>query len=86
MTVGEAVHILEENYEWYRGYTIKDKRALGIFPKCYIHTVECTIDQNGPTPVFIVKQPPVVQEITSVLREWGSLWKDLYVVSVIYLG
>ena len=29
----------------------------------------------------IPKEPPIVQEITSVLREWGSIWKNLYIVS-----
>lgn len=27
----------------------------------------------------ILKQPQVVQEMTSVLREWGTIWKWLYV-------
>lgn len=27
----------------------------------------------------IRKQPQVVQEMTSVLRDWGTLWKWLYV-------
>lgn len=81
LTVGEPVHILEENEEWYRGYTITDKKSVGIFPKCYIHSIGCTIDKSGPSPIFILNQPLVVQEITSTLREWGSLWKGLYVVS-----
>lgn len=82
LTVGDAVHILEENYEWYRGYAVREKGTTGIFPKTYIHKVECTIDRNGPTPIFTLQQPHIVQEITFVLREWGTLWKDLYIVSV----
>jgi len=31
--------------------------------------------------VVTLKQPHVVQELTSVLREWGHLWKRLYIVS-----
>ena len=27
------------------------------------------------------KELPIVNEITSVLREWGTLWKNLYAVS-----
>lgn len=27
------------------------------------------------------KQPNIVSEVTSVLREWGAIWKKLYVVS-----
>jgi hypothetical protein len=34
------------------------------------------------SPVEVVtKQPHVVQELTSVLREWGHIWKRLYIVS-----
>lgn len=35
----------------------------------------------SPTEVLSIKQPQIVQELTSVLREWGVLWKRLYVVS-----
>jgi hypothetical protein len=31
--------------------------------------------------VVTLKQPHVVQELTSVLREWGHIWKHLYIVS-----
>lgn len=27
------------------------------------------------------KELPIVEEVTSVLREWGSIWKELYVVN-----
>ena len=27
---------------------------------------------------------PIVQEVTTVLREWGIIWKKLYLVSVKY--
>ena len=28
------------------------------------------------------KEAPLVLEITSVLREWGAIWKNLYIVSI----
>jgi hypothetical protein len=34
-----------------------------------------------PVEVVTLKQPHVVQELTSVLREWGHIWKRLYIVS-----
>lgn len=34
-----------------------------------------------PVEVITLKQPHVVQELTSVLREWGHIWKHLYIVS-----
>lgn len=37
LTVGEYVHILKENSDWYFGYAKKDKSVLGIFPKSFVH-------------------------------------------------
>lgn len=90
-TCGDAVHIWEECEEWYRGCLIQDRSVVGIFPKSYIYIKECTVDKSyinlteyagdaTATPLFILKQPPIVQEITAVLREWGTHWKRLYVV------
>ena len=28
------------------------------------------------------KELPIVEEVTSVLREWGIIWKELYVVRI----
>lgn len=81
LTVGDAVHLLCECEEWYFGSTIENRHVCGIFPKSYVHVRECVVDDTGPVPVFILKQPPIVQEITTVLREWGTHWKNLYVVS-----
>lgn len=77
--VGESVHILKENGEWFFGFSSKNKDIRGIFPKSFIHIRECTIDKTGPVEVVQLKQPHIVQEITTVLREWGHIWKHLYV-------
>ncbi|XP_022903729.1 dedicator of cytokinesis protein 1 isoform X3 [Onthophagus taurus] len=87
---GDAVHLFEECNEWYRGCLVYDRKVVGVFPKSYIHLIECEIDRSYsdliesiddiPTvPIFILKQPPIVQEITMVLREWETHWKKLYV-------
>lgn len=47
LTVGESVHILQENGEWFFGYSTKNKSVRGIFPKCYIHFKECKVDRSG---------------------------------------
>lgn len=79
LTVGDSVHILQEEANWYYGYVISRQHILGIFPKNYVHIKKCDrIDPMGP----VFKDPPISQEITSVLREWGSHWKTLYVVCV----
>ncbi|XP_063232451.1 dedicator of cytokinesis protein 1 isoform X3 [Bacillus rossius redtenbacheri] len=79
LTVGEAVHILEENGDWYFGYLATNRSLRGIFPKSYVHLLDVVVDRSGPIEVVSTKQPSVVQEITSVLREWGQIWKHLYV-------
>ncbi|XP_046667072.1 LOW QUALITY PROTEIN: dedicator of cytokinesis protein 1-like [Homalodisca vitripennis] len=79
LTVGECVHILEENGDWYFGFTAKNRGLRGIFPKCYVKIMESIVDKSGPTEVTVLKQPHIVQELTSVLREWGTIWKHLYI-------
>lgn len=83
LNVGETVHILEEEENWYFGYATSNRTVQGVFPKSYIHITECVIDRSGPNPIFIPKQPQIVHEITTVLREWGTHWKHLYVVSIL---
>ncbi|XP_076266832.1 dedicator of cytokinesis protein myoblast city isoform X3 [Rhynchophorus ferrugineus] len=76
LTVGDSVHILQEEANWYYGYVVGRQHVVGIFPKNYVHIKKCNrIDPMGP----VFKDPPISQEITSVLREWGSHWKMLYV-------
>ncbi|KAG8247666.1 Dedicator of cytokinesis protein 2 [Homalodisca vitripennis] len=38
-----------------------------------------TTPHHQPTEVTVLKQPHIVQELTSVLREWGTIWKHLYI-------
>ncbi|KAF4529699.1 hypothetical protein B566_EDAN016654, partial [Ephemera danica] len=76
--VGEAVHILQENGEWYFGYSTKNKSLRGVFPKSYIYIKDSVVDKSGPVEIVVPKQSPVVQEITAVLREWSVLWKQLF--------
>ncbi|XP_019762944.2 dedicator of cytokinesis protein 2 isoform X3 [Dendroctonus ponderosae] len=76
LTVGDAVRILEEENDWYYGYVISKRHVLGLFPKSYVHRKPCEKFDCG-LPVF--KDPAICHEITSVLREWGGHWKNLYV-------
>ncbi|KAK9692481.1 DHR-2, Lobe A [Popillia japonica] len=89
-TCGDAVHIWEECDDWYRGCLVHKRNVVGIFPKNYIYLKECVVDKSYTNlaeyaddttapPLFVLKQPPIVQEITAVLREWGTHWKKFYV-------
>ncbi|XP_011184777.2 dedicator of cytokinesis protein 3 isoform X2 [Zeugodacus cucurbitae] len=67
LDVGDSVEILEECKNWFRGTCARKSRAVGIFPKTYIHIKDLS------------KIDPVVAECTQVLREWSEIWKKLYV-------
>ncbi|XP_030371328.1 dedicator of cytokinesis protein 3 [Scaptodrosophila lebanonensis] len=67
LDVGDSVDIVEECTHWYRGSCPRQSRAVGIFPKTYIHIKDLS------------KIDPVVAECTQVLREWSEIWKRLYV-------
>lgn len=67
---------------WYRGFSTKNRAVKGIFPSSYVHLKPCKIDNEGLFESVIPLEDPVVREVTLVLREWGSIWKRLYVVSV----
>lgn len=66
---------------WYRGFSTKNRAVKGIFPSSYIHLKPCKIENEGLFESVIPEEDPVVREVTLVLREWGGIWKRLYVVS-----
>ncbi|XP_052369382.1 dedicator of cytokinesis protein 1-like, partial [Oncorhynchus keta] len=77
--IGDTVHILETYEGWYRGHRLRRKSNKGIFPACYIHLKEATVEGNGHKETVIPNELPLVQEVTTTLREWASIWRDLYV-------
>jgi dedicator of cytokinesis protein 3 len=68
LDVGDFVEIFEEYGLWFRGTCPTKPRAVGIFPKSYIHLKDLN------------KTDPVVAECTEVLRNWNEIWKRLFVV------
>ncbi|XP_063609034.1 dedicator of cytokinesis protein 1-like isoform X2 [Penaeus indicus] len=79
LNVGDTVHILEELGGWYFGYALHNKALRGVFPKSFIQVRECIVDKTGLVEVVTARLPPIVQEVTAVLREWGVLLRKLYV-------
>ncbi|XP_070136941.1 dedicator of cytokinesis protein 1 isoform X2 [Drosophila bipectinata] len=77
LDVGDAVIILKETTHWYYGYRQKAKETRGIFPKTYIHLCEYTI-VNGE---FCIQRSDIVEEITKVLLEWGSIAKSYFLTT-----
>nr|XP_020668233.1 dedicator of cytokinesis protein 5 [Pogona vitticeps] len=79
LQVGDTVHILEMYEDWYRGYSLRNKSKKGIFPSAYIHLKEATVQDGGQHETVIPSELPLVQELTSTLREWAVIWHRLYV-------
>uniref|UniRef100_A0A7N6FJM6 Dedicator of cytokinesis 1 n=1 Tax=Anabas testudineus TaxID=64144 RepID=A0A7N6FJM6_ANATE len=79
LQIGDTVHILETYEDWYRGHRLRRKSKKGIFPACYIHLKEATVEGSGHKETVIPTELPLVQEVTTTLREWATIWRDLYV-------
>lgn len=52
----------------------RNKSELGIFPKSYIQLLECILLKNE----YIVKRSEIVNEITTVLGDWGEIFRKFY--------
>uniref|UniRef100_A0AAX7U030 Dedicator of cytokinesis 1 n=1 Tax=Astatotilapia calliptera TaxID=8154 RepID=A0AAX7U030_ASTCA len=72
LQIGDTVHILET-------YEGENRLTDGIFPACYIHLKEATVEGSGQKETVIPTELPLVQEVTTTLREWATIWRDLYV-------
>ncbi|KAM9324829.1 dedicator of cytokinesis protein 1 [Gastrophryne carolinensis] len=77
--IGDTVHVLETHEGWYRGYVLRKKSKKGIFPASYIHLKEATVDGKGQHETVLPCEIPLVQEVTTTLREWSNIWRQLYV-------
>ncbi|KAJ8373733.1 hypothetical protein SKAU_G00043130 [Synaphobranchus kaupii] len=81
LEIGDTVQILEKCEGWYRGFVLKNPNAKGIFPSSYIHLKNAQIKNKGQFETVIPTEDSVVTEMTSTLRDWGTMWKQLYVKS-----
>ncbi|XP_033610429.1 dedicator of cytokinesis protein 3 isoform X2 [Cryptotermes secundus] len=79
LEIGDTVQILEECAGWFRGFSTKNRSIKGIFPASYIYLKPCKIDNEGLFESVIPIEDSVVREVTLVLREWGNIWKRLFV-------
>ncbi|KAG8439778.1 hypothetical protein GDO86_005808 [Hymenochirus boettgeri] len=51
----------------------------GIFPTSYVHLKNACIKNKGQFEVVVPTEDAVITEMTSTLRDWGTMWKQLYV-------
>ncbi|CAK6971924.1 dedicator of cytokinesis protein 2-like, partial [Scomber scombrus] len=81
LEVGDTVHIQEACDGWYRGYLARNKAQKGVFPASFVHLREVIIEKRGDEEVVVSAEMPLVKEVTTTLREWGSIWKQLFVAN-----
>uniref|UniRef100_A0A3Q3VVY0 Uncharacterized protein n=1 Tax=Mola mola TaxID=94237 RepID=A0A3Q3VVY0_MOLML len=79
LEIGDTVQILEKCEGWYRGFILKNPNVKGIFPSSYIHLKNAHIKNKGQFETVIPVEDSVITEMTSTLRDWGAMWKQLYV-------
>uniref|UniRef100_A0A667YVP1 Dedicator of cytokinesis 4b n=1 Tax=Myripristis murdjan TaxID=586833 RepID=A0A667YVP1_9TELE len=79
LEIGDTVQILEKCEGWYRGFILKNPNTKGIFPCSYIHLKNAHIKNKGQFETVIPTEDSVITEMTSTLRDWGAMWKQLYV-------
>lgn len=77
LQLGETVEILEESAGWFRGFSLRNKALKGIFPVSYIY-IKDNKDESTSETKSVFKEDALVEELTSVLREWGAMWKQVY--------
>uniref|UniRef100_A0A8D3BDU7 Dedicator of cytokinesis protein 4 n=1 Tax=Scophthalmus maximus TaxID=52904 RepID=A0A8D3BDU7_SCOMX len=51
----------------------------GIFPSSYIHLKNAHVKNKGQFETVTPVEDSVITEMTSTLRDWGAMWKQLYV-------
>ncbi|XP_070558084.1 dedicator of cytokinesis protein 3-like isoform X2 [Ptychodera flava] len=79
LEIGETVQILEEDGQgWLRGFSTRNKNHKGVFPSSYVHLKKCKVDNKGQYETVTPVEDNIALEITSVLREWGAIWKKFY--------
>ncbi|XP_023686613.1 dedicator of cytokinesis protein 1 isoform X1 [Paramormyrops kingsleyae] len=79
LQIGDTVHILETYEGWYRGHRLRRKTKKGIFPVGYIHLKDAAIEGSGQKETVIPIEQPLVHEVTTTLREWAAIWRELFV-------
>ncbi|XP_032080848.1 dedicator of cytokinesis protein 1 isoform X3 [Thamnophis elegans] len=79
LQIGDTMHILETYEGWYRGYTLRKKSKKGIFPSSYIQLKEAIVEGKGQHETVIPSELPLIQEVTTTLREWSIIWRQLYI-------
>jgi len=78
LEIGDTVQNLSEEENWYFGYSFRNPSIKGIYPKNYIRIVESYLEKTACGEQVLLKQPLMVAEITSALRDWLKITHAFY--------
>uniref|UniRef100_A0A8C4HT67 Dedicator of cytokinesis 2 n=1 Tax=Dicentrarchus labrax TaxID=13489 RepID=A0A8C4HT67_DICLA len=93
LEVGDTVHIQEIFFSTFMNRKSESYCCLflfispthipfqGVFPASFVHLKEVIIEKRGDEELVISGEMPLVKEVTTTLREWGSIWKQLFVAN-----
>lgn len=75
--MGESVHLLEQNGDWYFGCSNKNREIRGIFPKAYIHVADSITDKSG----YVIHMLYAISLLPLLFPDWIALFmsKDVRV-------
>uniref|UniRef100_A0A8C5CX94 Dedicator of cytokinesis 2 n=1 Tax=Gadus morhua TaxID=8049 RepID=A0A8C5CX94_GADMO len=79
LEVGDTVQIQEACEGWYKGYLTRNKALQGAFPASFVQLKDAISERRGKQEQAVSSEMPLVKEVTTTLREWGSIWKQLFV-------
>uniref|UniRef100_A0A670IEQ3 Dedicator of cytokinesis 1 n=1 Tax=Podarcis muralis TaxID=64176 RepID=A0A670IEQ3_PODMU len=77
LQIGDTVHILETHEAIIHLFFL----FKGIFPSSYIQLKEAIVEGKGQHETVIPSELPLIQEVTTTLREWSTIWRQLYIVN-----
>uniref|UniRef100_A0A671KFV4 Dedicator of cytokinesis protein 2-like n=1 Tax=Sinocyclocheilus anshuiensis TaxID=1608454 RepID=A0A671KFV4_9TELE len=89
LAIGDTVHIQESCegegfWDIFLSHLFADLLCSifkGAFPASFIELKEVIVEKRGDEEIIMSAEMPLVKEVTTTLREWGSIWKQLYVSS-----
>uniref|UniRef100_A0A8U8C753 Uncharacterized protein n=1 Tax=Geospiza parvula TaxID=87175 RepID=A0A8U8C753_GEOPR len=79
LEIGDTVQILEKCDGEFTDFLPIFFFFQGIFPSNYIHLKNACVKNKGQFEMVIPTEDSVITEMTSTLRDWGTMWKQLYV-------
>ncbi|XP_071817812.1 dedicator of cytokinesis protein 3-like isoform X4 [Apostichopus japonicus] len=77
LTVGQRVHIKQQNGEWYYGHLSSKCCTMGLFPASHVHIVKIPTTDKPQLASNPHLKTPILEEVVVVLKEWSEIIREL---------